>query len=80
MQENIQSVLYGHPFTFHFCPEIVVPVCVLINSMQSIKDPFHFCAFFVKGSGLFIESYKLLVKYMFLNHVERVKKRQSWAC
>ena len=28
-------------------------------------------------SEMFIESNKLLVKYMFLNHVEHVKKRQT---
>lgn len=51
------------------------------NNIQSIKDPFHLsCAFSVKGFELFIESSKLLVKYMFLIHVEHIKKRQTWAC
>lgn len=46
--------------------------------MQSIKDPFHFpCVFSVKGSELFIEPNKLLVKYMFLDRVVHVKKRQT---
>lgn len=48
------------------------------NNIQSIKDPFHLpCAFSVKGSELFIESSKLLVMYMFLIHVENIKKRQT---
>lgn len=46
--------------------------------MQSIKDPLHFpCGFSVKGSELFIDSNTLLVKYMFFNRVEHVKKRQT---
>lgn len=49
--------------------------------MQNIKVPFHFpCAISVKGSELFIESSKLLGKYIFLIHVEHIKKRQTWAC